>query len=278
MAAVGVVAGLALGACTGESEGSPPRGTQAKTEAPVTTTTVVPLARTLRPEPALPATATTLRPTRTPTPDGEPVYDANGLPQVTASPRKGGVGATIHVDGYGFTDPHWQDAGSTLWLSGGNGDPGCLVYAEAEHTIEVTADGRLHGDFAVPARGSCRQSGVSEFPLDPGTYSIVYQCTVCTIGTFEVTGSAPAPSAECTTVGFTPQTEDAASSIVATGITCEEAEAFLRRLGPSVSPNGPARIELEGFECFLTRHQEEPLPQGFYECRRGSERITFVRS
>lgn len=181
------------------------------------------------------------------------------------------MGATVHVDGYGFTDPHWRDPGPPLWLSGAGGDPGCLVYAEAQHTVRVTPDGRPHGDFVVPSHGGCRQSGVSEFALSPVTYAIVFQCTVCTIGTFEVTGTAPPASAECTTVGFTPQTEDAASSIVASGLSCNEAEAFLRRLGPSVSPGGPARIELEGFNCVLTRHEEEPLPQGFYECTSGSK-------
>ncbi|MBW3645033.1 MAG: hypothetical protein KY441_05955 [Actinobacteria bacterium] len=224
--------------------------------------------------------STTTKPpvTTTTTQVRAPVYDANGIPQVTASPRQGGVGATVHVDGYGFTDPHWRDPGPPLWLSGAGGDPGCLVYAEAQHTVRVTPDGRLHGDFVVPSHGGCRQSGVSEFALSPGTYAIVFQCTVCTIGTFEVTGSGPSPSAECTTVGFTPNSDDVASSIVATGLSCDEAEAFVRKIGPSVGPFGPARIELDGFECVLTRTDDVELAHGFYECTSGSKRITFVRS
>lgn len=282
---------LAFAGCAGGNERSSAPPTAADSEAQASTTTVVPVRQTTvrstttlvstttTPLTTPPHTATTTQPGRTTTTqDRTPIYDANGLPQVTASPREGGVGATIHVDGYGFTDEHWKDSGSTLWLSGPGGDPGCVVYAQAEHTIRVTPDGRLHGDFVVPSHGGCRQSGVSEFPLIPGTYAIVFQCTICTIGTFELTGAPPPASAECTTVGFTPQTEDAASSIVATGLSCEEAEAFVRRLGPSVSPGGPGRIELEGFVCALTRHEEEPLPQGFYECTSGSKRISFVRS
>ncbi|MBW3547104.1 MAG: hypothetical protein KY452_03075 [Actinobacteria bacterium] len=276
--ATGVAVVLSVGACGGGSEGSSAAPAAGKTQAPSTTTTVVPVTETAPRTNTLASTTTTVQGTETTTPDRHPVYDVNGIPQVTASPPQGGVGATIHVDGYGFTEEHWMGTDLTLWLSGPGGDPDCVVYAEAEHTVRVTPDGRLHGDFLVPSHGGCRQSGVSEFPLRPGTYAIVYQCTVCTIGTFELTGSAPPPSAECTTVGFTPQTEDAASSIVATGLSCEEAEAFVRRLGPSVSPGGPARIELEGFECVLTRYEREPLPQGFYECTSGSKRISFVRS
>ncbi len=278
---------LVFAACTAGSERSLPQQKAAKSETPASTTTVVPARQTTLRGPTPPPSTRQVPGTTTPAAPGTtttttqvraPVYDVNGIPQVTASPRQGGVGTTVHIDGYGFTDPHWRDAGPPLWLSGAGGDPGCLVYAEAEHTVRVTPDGRLHGDFVVPSHGGCRQSGVSEFALRPGTYAIVFQCTVCTIGTFEVTGTARPAAAECTTVGFTPQTEDAASSIVATGLSCDEAEAFLRRLGPSVSPGGPARIELEGFECVLVRHEEEPLPQGFYECTSGSKRITFVRS
>lgn len=277
---------LAFAGCTGGGERSLAPPTVAEREAPGTTTVVPVREPTVRSTTTLVSTTTTLLSTTTTTQRGTttttqgrtPVYDANGLPQVTASPPQGGVGATIHIDGYGFTDAHWKGPGSTLWLSGAGGDPGCVVYAQAEHTVRVTPDGRLHGDFVVPSHGGCRQSGVSEFPLRPGTYAIVFQCTPCTIGTFELTGPPPPASAECTTVGFTPQTEDAASSIVATGLSCEEAEAFVRRLGPSVSPGGPERIEFEGFTCVLTRHEEEPLPQGFYECTSGSKRISFVRS
>lgn len=281
---------LAFGSCTGEGERSAPQPTVPTTDVETTTTTTTTTA-TVAPATDAETTTTTAvsvkRPTPSPTTttrapsaarkrDRTPVYDANGTPQVTASPRHGGVGTTVHIDGYGFTDAHWMGDHPTLWLAGG--DSGCHQYAEAEHTVQVTPDGRLHGDFVVPARGGCRHSGVSEFPIQPGTYAIVYQCTVCTIGTFEVRGSAPPEAAECTTVGFTPQTEDAASSIVAYGLSCDDAEDFVRRVGPSVSPNGPARIELDGWECLLTRHEEEPLPQGFYECTSGSKRITFVRS
>lgn len=275
--AAGVGAVLALSACGGEGEVSSTGPMEPAADEEASSPTAVPVPTTRRPGTSAPPTTSGASPEPADAPGTTPVYDANGLPQVTASPRQGAIGATIHLDGYGFTDSHWHGSGNSLWLAGDDGS-GCQVYAEARHTLRVTPDGRLHGDFVVPARGGCRQTGASDLPLRPGAYAIVYQCTPCTIGAFEVTGGAPPVSAECTTVGFTPQTEDAASSIVATGLACGEAESFVRRLGPSVGTTGPARIDLDGFECVLARHEREPLPQGFYECTRGSEGITFVRS
>lgn len=89
-----------------------------KNQAPSRTTTVVPVAGTAPPRTkTLPSTTTRALVTATTTPDRQPVYDANGIPQVTASPPQGGVGASIHVDGYGFTDEHWIGTGLMLWLS-----------------------------------------------------------------------------------------------------------------------------------------------------------------
>ncbi|MBW3548176.1 MAG: hypothetical protein KY452_08615 [Actinobacteria bacterium] len=98
-----------------------------KNQAPSTTTTVLPVAETAPPRTkTLPSTTTRTLVTATTTPDRQPVYDANGIPQVTASPGQGGVGATIHVDGHGFTDGHWIGTDFTVWLSGPGRDPDCV--------------------------------------------------------------------------------------------------------------------------------------------------------
>ncbi len=67
---------------------------------------------------------------------------------------------------------------------GGGGDR--LLYADAEHTVRVTADGHLIGEFTVPDTGDCKQEGRQE-PLSSGPYTIAYQCTPCFIAEFEVT-------------------------------------------------------------------------------------------
>ncbi len=98
-----------------------------KNQASSTTTTVVAVAETAPPgTKMLPSTTTRTPVSATTTPDRQPVYDANGIPEVTTSPPQGGVGATIHVDGSGFTDQHRMGTDLTLWLSGPGRDPDCV--------------------------------------------------------------------------------------------------------------------------------------------------------
>jgi hypothetical protein len=92
------------------------------------------------------------------------------------------------------------------------------------------------------------------------------------------TTTAAAVTRDCMTVGFTPNSEDAASSIKATGLSCAEAEAFVRIAGRLTSSGGPARVNVEGYECVRVRSVQEPLPQAFYECTNGPRKVTFVRS
>ncbi len=87
-----------------------------------------------------------------------------------------------------------------------------------------------------------------------------------------------AQTLDCQPVPFTPNSEDVASSIKATGLTCAEAEAFVRIAGRQTSSGGPAELEVEGYRCVRTRTVQEPLPQASYECTSGTKKITFVRS
>lgn len=92
------------------------------------------------------------------------------------------------------------------------------------------------------------------------------------------TVTRPAQTLECDTVAFTPNSEDAASSITATGLTCDEAEDFVRIAGSRTSSGGPAQLDVEGYRCVRVRSTEDPLPQAFYECTSGAKRVTFVRT
>lgn len=127
-------------------------------------------------------------PNKPPPPPGrdkkpEPIYE-DGIPQVKVSPSRGPVGSRVRIDGYGFTDEQWRSAESSLWLVGA-GSGTCQLYASAQHTIRITPEGHLTGEFTVPAVGDCRQEERQE-PVTPGRYTITYQCTPCTIGRFEV--------------------------------------------------------------------------------------------
>lgn len=164
-----------------------------------------------------------------------------------------------------------------LWLAGG--PSGCDFFAEADHEVRVTADGRLTGSFVVPSHGGCRQSSGDDVPVLAGRYRIVYQCTACTIGEFTVTKSAPPATADCDDVGFAPASDNLASDIVARGLSCEEAEAVVRKVGGPLGPiNGAARGEADGFTCVRTSQQQAGLPSAQYECTRGGQRITFLRT
>jgi hypothetical protein len=92
------------------------------------------------------------------------------------------------------------------------------------------------------------------------------------------TTTSAATTLNCQTVAFTPNSEDAASSVTATGVSCAEAEAFVRVAGARTSSGGPAQVRVEGYRCVLVRSTQEPLPQAFYECTNGARKITFVRT
>lgn len=184
LALVAGVLGLAIaGACGGTREGTAPAPTASSTTvAPVTTTTVAPVTTTT----AAPGTTTRGRRGSTTTTTVRPnAVFVDGVPQVTPTPAQGMVGTRVHVEGEGFTDEQWRGPGKGFWLSGRR--VGCEFVASAEHTIKVSAGGRLSGDFVVPANGECRQSDVAEAPVVAGTYKLAYSCTACFVGSFVVT-------------------------------------------------------------------------------------------
>ena len=92
------------------------------------------------------------------------------------------------------------------------------------------------------------------------------------------TTARAAATLNCQTIGFTPNSEDAASSVTATGLSCAEAEAFVRIAGRQTSSGGPAQVTVEGYNCVRVRSVQEPLPQAFYECTSGTKKVTFTRS
>ena len=92
------------------------------------------------------------------------------------------------------------------------------------------------------------------------------------------TARAAGTTLDCQTIGFTPNSEDAASSVKATGLSCAEAEAFVRIAGRQTSSGGPAQVTVEGYRCVRVRSVQEPLPQAFYECTSGNKKVTFTRS
>ena len=198
----------------------------------------------------------------------------DGIPQVSVTPARAPIGATVRIDGTGFTGDSWRVGRDTkLWLVGA-GPPGCSLYAEADHTVTVSAAGRLTGAFVVPASGDCRM-GTTTGVVTAQAFRIAFKCTPCFVGRLEVTTSA----ARCANVGFTANSDDGATSIVTANLTCAEAEALVRKVGPRVTTSNSARVEVDGFTCVLTGQIDDPLtlPRAFFRCTSGTKTVTFTR-
>ena len=96
---------------------------------------------------------------------------------------------------------------------------------------------------------------------------------------YDVTPDASPAFLRCGMVGFTPNSEDAASDItVTTGSSCDAARAFVEVAGTRTSSGGPEQLDVEGYHCVRTESAEDPLPRSTYRCTRGTTVITFVRS
>lgn len=264
------VAGLlvVLGACSGggDPQSLGPVPTAPATTVEPTTTTTVPAATTTT---ARGATTTRQPVTPAPVSTVKPV-GVDGVPQVTATPARAAVGARIRIEGTGFTDEMWQAPRATLWLAE---KAGCL-YAEVQHTVAVSAAGRLSGELTVPSSGSCRMSDVGERPVTSGTYRIVFACTACAIGELVVTTTA----GPCADVAFAPNSDNLAVEIRAAGVGCVEAEALVRKTGTQVrSVGGPSRVETDGWVCVRTSQSDQGLPSSEFECVSGSKKVVFRR-
>ena len=261
---------VVLGACS--SGGGPqslgPVPTAPSTTAEPTTTTTVPASTTTTAR----GVTTTSRPPATSAPVStvKPAV-VDGVPQVTASPSRAAVGARVRIEGTGFTDEMWQARGATLWLAE---KAGCNLYAQAQHTVTVSAAGRLSGELTVPSSGNCRMSDVGERPVTSGTYRIVFACTACAVGELVVTTTA----GPCANVEFAPNSDNLAVEIRATGVGCVEAEALVRKVGAQVrSVGGPSRVEADGWVCTRSSQSDQGLPSSEFECVSGSSKVTFRR-
>jgi len=198
----------------------------------------------------------------------------NGVPQVEATPRTVKAGARVRIEGYGFTGEQWAAPNAPLWLVL---DGGCGLYAQAEHSVRATSGGRLAGEITVPARGTCPQSDRDDEPVVAGRYRIAFSCTACFIGELRVMAS-PAAATPCRNVGFTPNSDNVASSITARNMPCSDAEALVRKIGWPLGFNGDATAQADGFRCVRTSQQDRTLPMAAYQCDNGSRRVTFTRT
>ena len=269
---VGVAGAVLLSACGGGGGEGDEAGVDRVARA-TTSTTAAPLVTTS-------TTTTTPTPASTP-PTPAPPATVTGGPRLTITPTRAAAGTRVRIEGDGYLADPWHTAGGDVWLIEAPGqDGGCGLVARAENDLQVSAGGHLSGGFVVPAKGMCPTGG-SELNTGPLRYDVAFQCTGCHLVTFTVIlegESMEEPTGQpCPTVAFGVQ--NVASDIYADGLSCEEAESFLRaHAGPWGPMSGPAHAEADGFTCDRTGRSEVYLPRANYKCTRAAQAIFFVRT
>jgi hypothetical protein len=107
----------------------------------------------------------------------------------------------------------------------------------------------------------------------PTTVATTVLATTTTVGT------ATTVALRCNDVTFTSNSDDVARDIRATGLSCEEAEALVGKIGPQVSSVGaPSRVESDGFVCnrLSTRSGDHGPALSTFECTSGATKVIFV--
>ncbi len=129
------------------------------------------------------------------------------------------------------------------------------------------------------ALAACGDDAEPEAALTTTTKAVAaVQAVTTTTNRAPVATTIGPATSSCEPVGFTPDSEDVASDIRATGLSCAAASAFVRAAGQVTSSGGPQEVHVEGYHCVRTATYEEPLPRSSYECTDGARTVTFVRS
>lgn len=90
-------------------------------------------------------------------------------------------------------------------------------------------------------------------------------------------GTTAAPAA-CGDLGFTPQTEDAAWDITATGVDCEAARELVTWVAANHNfYSGPPSLDAPGFSCTM-RLEDDTMPAGFYTCSSGPATVEWKKT
>jgi hypothetical protein len=215
----------------------------------------------------------------------QPVY-VDGAPQATMTPSRAPAGTRVTLDGYGFIGDPWQVGDGYMWMTSTEEQGDCYLIAQPEFDVHVSDDGHLTGSFVVPGTASCRFTIEDRIMTTAGLrYDIEYhQCgNACILGTFTVIlpgeSMAEPTGTRCDQRVDFGGGENVAGEIYADGLSCEEAESFLRvHAGPLGPTTGPAHIEAEGFSCNRTGRSDVHLPRANYTCTRGAQAIWFIRT
>ncbi len=82
----------------------------------------------------------------------------------------------------------------------------------------------------------------------------------------------------CADIGFSPQSDNIATHIVATGTPCSEAQALVRKVAAAHDfTTGPREFTSGAFVCTVMT-QEVALPVGHYTCLDGAKKVTWDKN
>ena len=87
----------------------------------------------------------------------------------------------------------------------------------------------------------------------------------------------PAEPTACGMIGFTPQTDDGAFDIQATGVGCATAKQVARATRDR-RVSDPLSFSAEGFACTGERTPSDALPGVAWRCERDGAVVTFTRN
>jgi hypothetical protein len=120
-------------------------------------------------------------------------------------------------------------------------------------------------DEPSPAEPSTPETST---PSSPGT---------TTSGASTTTTSTPT-SVGCGDIVFSPSSDEMATGIVATGVTCTEATALVRTVRDQHNfVSGPRSFTAAGWACTVVT-EDVSIPVGHYSCARGDAEVTWDRT
>jgi ABC-type phosphate transport system substrate-binding protein len=92
---------------------------------------------------------------------------------------------------------------------------------------------------------------------------------------------APTTAPACPDVSFSSNPEDVATGIQGTGVSCADAQALVRSVGPQIaSTDSPVQVASNGYTCARTslRSGDHGPALATFDCTNGPMKVDFTRA
>lgn len=202
----------------------------------------------------------------TPGPADQPSTDERLAPVVPIRPTRSRwkpIGLTVAAAGL--------IVGGVLFLGAGSDETGLQVAAPPSTEAPPSSVSPPSTPLTAPSQAAPSTTGRST------SSSTTARAASTTQAAATPTSVRPGPTS-CRNVSFTPNSDDAASSIVAENMLCSEAEALVRKVGAPLGFNGDATAQADRFRCVGTGQEDVTQPMATYQCTNGTKKVTFTRT